>query len=64
MLWLWFSYSIRLWKFAERDEMEQEADNELRLDFYEQVEQGHKKGLVELEKETEQNEISSQGLCL
>ena len=44
--------------------MEQEADNELRLDFYEQVEQGHKKGLVELEKETEQNEISSQGLCL
>ena len=64
MLWLWFSYSIRLWKFAERDEMEQEADYELRLDFYEQVEQGHKKGLVELEKETEQNEISSQGLCL
>ena len=65
MLWLWFSYSIRLWKFAERDEMEPEADYELRLDsVFERVEQGHKKGLAELEKETEQNEIPSQGLCL
>lgn len=62
---LCFSYSTCLWKFAERDEMEPEAGYELRLDCgFEEVELGHKKGLVELEKETEQHEIPSQGLCL
>ena len=55
---LCFSYSTCLWKFAERDKMEPEAGYELRLDCgFEEVEQGHKKGLVELEKETEQNKI-------
>ena len=45
--------------------MEPEAGYELRLDCgFEEVELGHKKGLVELEKETEQHEIPSQGLCL
>ena len=42
--------------------MEPEAGYELRLDSG--FEEGHKKGLVETEKETEQNEIPSQGLCL